>query len=123
LTRCVAKRIGPRSGANGELRLEIFNLFNQTNFAGSAMPNASIECVDRGGQGSARSTIHGGCRRPVRQGVAQPSALTRRPRDEPSNSVGVPVQFLRQRLRNPSRSEGRARPALCFGDPNWFAVR
>jgi hypothetical protein len=38
----VAKRIGPRSGANGELRLEIFNLFNQTNFAGigATLPNA-----------------------------------------------------------------------------------
>jgi Carboxypeptidase regulatory-like domain len=38
----IAKRVGPRSGANGELRLEIFNVFNQTNFAGigATLPNA-----------------------------------------------------------------------------------
>jgi hypothetical protein len=30
----VAKRLGPRAGRNGELRLEIFNIFNRANFAG-----------------------------------------------------------------------------------------
>jgi hypothetical protein len=38
----VAKRIGPTKGPSGELRLEIFNVFNQTNFAGivGTLPNA-----------------------------------------------------------------------------------
>jgi hypothetical protein len=38
----VAKRVGPRTGTNGELRLEIFNIFNHSNFAGigATLPNA-----------------------------------------------------------------------------------
>jgi hypothetical protein len=34
--------VGPRTGVNGELRLEIFNVFNHPNFAGIAgtLPNA-----------------------------------------------------------------------------------
>jgi hypothetical protein len=38
----VSKRLGNRTGPNGELRLEIFNLFNQNNFAGvgATLPNA-----------------------------------------------------------------------------------
>jgi len=38
----VAKRVGPSRGPSGELRLEVFNIFNQTNFAGivGTLPNA-----------------------------------------------------------------------------------
>ena len=38
----VGKRVGPRTGTSGELRLEIFNLFNHANFAGigATLPNA-----------------------------------------------------------------------------------
>ena len=38
----VAKRIGTGSGPNAELRLEVFNIFNHTNFANPAgtLPNA-----------------------------------------------------------------------------------
>ena len=38
----VAKRVGPRTGTSGELRLEVFNLFNHANFAGigATLPNA-----------------------------------------------------------------------------------
>jgi hypothetical protein len=38
----VGKRVGPRTGFNGELRLEIFNVFNHSNFAGigGTLPNA-----------------------------------------------------------------------------------
>ena len=38
----VAKRLGPARGVNGELRLEIFNLFNRSNLAGigGTLPNA-----------------------------------------------------------------------------------
>jgi hypothetical protein len=34
--------VGPRTGTSGELRLEIFNLFNHANFAGigATLPNA-----------------------------------------------------------------------------------
>jgi hypothetical protein len=37
----VSKRVGRSNGPNGELRLEIFNLFNATNFAGivGTLPN------------------------------------------------------------------------------------
>ena len=44
----VAKRIGPASGPSGELRFEIFNIFNHSNFAGigavlpNALPSASL---------------------------------------------------------------------------------
>jgi carboxypeptidase family protein len=38
----VAKRLGPRTGVNGELRLEMFNIFNHSNFSGigATLPNA-----------------------------------------------------------------------------------
>jgi hypothetical protein len=38
----VAKRVGKSRGASGELRLEVFNIFNQTNFSGivGTLPNA-----------------------------------------------------------------------------------
>jgi hypothetical protein len=38
----IAKRLGRSRGTNGELRLEIFNLFNHSNFAGvvGTLPNA-----------------------------------------------------------------------------------
>src|SRR5262245_4104630 len=38
----IAKRVGRSRGTNGELRLEIFNLFNRSNFAGivGTLPNA-----------------------------------------------------------------------------------
>src|SRR5262249_37242451 len=38
----VAKRVGPPRGLGGELRLEVFNIFNHTNCAGIAggLPNA-----------------------------------------------------------------------------------
>src|SRR4029077_20149804 len=38
----VAKRVGPSRGPSGELRLEVFNVFNTTNFAGivGTLPNA-----------------------------------------------------------------------------------
>ena len=38
----IAKRVGKSRGASGELRLEIFNIFNQTNFSGivGTLPNA-----------------------------------------------------------------------------------
>ena len=38
----VSKRVGFSRGLNGEFRLEVFNIFNQTNFAGivGTLPNA-----------------------------------------------------------------------------------
>jgi hypothetical protein len=38
----VAKRVGPQRGPSGELRLEVFNIFNHTNLAGisATLPNA-----------------------------------------------------------------------------------
>jgi hypothetical protein len=38
----IAKRIGPSRGPNGELRMEIFNIFNHSNLAGigATLPNA-----------------------------------------------------------------------------------
>jgi hypothetical protein len=38
----IAKRIGPSRGPNGELRMEIFNIFNEANLAGigATLPNA-----------------------------------------------------------------------------------
>jgi hypothetical protein len=44
----VSKRVGPSRGLNGELRLEVFNLFNQTNFGSiattlaNALPSNSL---------------------------------------------------------------------------------
>ena len=36
------RSVGPSSGVNGELRLEVFNIFNHTNLAGisGTLPNA-----------------------------------------------------------------------------------
>jgi hypothetical protein len=38
----VAKRVGPSRGPSGELRLEVFNIFNHSNLAGinATLPNA-----------------------------------------------------------------------------------
>ena len=38
----MAKRVGPSRGPSGELRLEVFNIFNHTNLAGinATLPNA-----------------------------------------------------------------------------------
>jgi len=38
----IAKRIGPMHGPSGELRMEIFNIFNHSNLAGisASLPNA-----------------------------------------------------------------------------------
>jgi hypothetical protein len=59
-----------------------------------AAERASLERLDRSGQGSARSGLHGRRRGPVRQGDVN-RRHDRRPRNEPPNPAGVPVQFLR----------------------------
>ena len=95
----VAKRVGPRTGTNGELRLEIFNIFNHTNFAGigatlpNALPSSRLDA------------------KPTRSSRVKPSRLVRparsegdlhrrhdrRHRHEPSGPVGLPAQFLARR--------------------------
>ena len=92
----VAKRVGPRTGTSGELRLEIFNLFNHSNLAGigATLPNAlPSNSSDRSQQGPARPSLHDGCRWRLREGDFH-GGYHRRHRDEPSGPVGVPVELL-----------------------------
>ena len=58
----VAKRVGPRTGVSGELRLEIFNIFNHSNFAGigatlpNALPSAALTEANKVQPGQAFTT-------------------------------------------------------------------
>ena len=72
-----------------------------TNFAGiggDAAERAADATPDRSEQGAARPAVHGGRRRHVRPGDVN-RRHDGRPRHEPPDPAGVPIQFLRVRRK------------------------
>jgi hypothetical protein len=94
----VSKRFGPGRGSNAELRLEVFNLFNQTNFAlpPAVLPNGAAgdgREPDAGEPHSAGRSVHLDSRRIVRAGC-QHGFDDDGPRHESSDSAGIPLHLL-----------------------------
>ena len=81
---------------NVEFRLEIFNLFNQTNFANpvgtlpNALPTTSLTEANKVQPGQPFTSA---CRRHVRK-VDEHGRHDGRPRHEPSDAAGVPPELL-----------------------------
>ncbi len=111
----IAKRIGPARGPSGELRMEIFNLFNHANSVGRrglAAERAADQQLDGSEPGSTGAAVY-----VCRGGHVRPRHVNGRHdgrhRHQPPDPARVPIELLTDTSRGMTKAGQLARP-LCF---------